>query len=145
MPDGVVPNEGLSRGLVWTLVNPDTQLMAWELVLYVNDLTPGADTVFADLVEPSWPEYVRVPLTPADWGVPVLDGDQMVSTWGVNPVEFHNASGATETVYGLGYYDPAFGVLRYAQRFDAGDTRPVAAGESVFVVPRFSRRGIPCP
>lgn len=144
MAEGIVPNEGLARGLKWLIDNPDTQLFAWELVLFVNDLTPGAGTVFADLVEPSWGGYARFPLTPADWGEPIVAEDAARSTWGLNPVEFVNVAGPTQTVFGVGYYDPAFGVLRYCQRFDPGDIRPVAAGESVVIVPQFSRLGAPC-
>ena len=141
MPDGLVPDAGLARGLTWTLDNPDTQLDAWQLLVWVNDLVPDAGTTLADLVEPSWSGYARVGLTPAQWSVPVVTDHVAESVWGTGPVEFANASGPTETVYGCAMYDPLFNVLRFVQRFDAGDVRPIAAGESVFVIPRFTRRG----
>lgn len=144
MPDGLVPDEGLARGLEWTLNNGDTQLDAWQLMLFVNDLTPDEDTVLADLVEPSWPGYARYAMVPASWSAPVIAGHVAESVWGQDPVTFTNATGATETVYGCGYFDPLFSVLRFVQRFDVGDIRPIAAGESVQVIPRFTRRGL-CP
>lgn len=144
MPEGIIPDEGLARGLEWTLVNGDTQTIAWELLLFVNDITPDADTVLADLVEPSWPGYSRFPIAPQGWELAAVVEHVALATWGTDPVQFVNSVGPTETVYGCGYVDPAFGVLRFVQRFDAGDIRPIAAGESVQIVPRFTRRGLPC-
>ena len=141
MPDGVVPNEGLARGLQWTLVNPDTTFQAWELLLFTNDITPNAATVAADLVEPSWTSYARVGLTAAAWSSPVVEDNLAVSDWGSEPVVFTNEESDTETVYGCAIFDPQFGVLRFVQRFDAGDIRPIAAGESVSIIPRLTRRG----
>jgi len=141
MPEGVVPDEGLARGLFWTLDNPDTQLDAWQLLLFVNDFTPGPSTTLADLVEPSWTSYVRAALIPAAWSEPTVSGNVATSEWGTDPVEFLNVSSATETVYGCAYWDPIFAVLRFAQRFESGDIRPIAAGESILIIPRFTRRG----
>jgi hypothetical protein len=141
MPDGLVPDEGLARGLEWTLNNGDTQLDAWQLMIFVNDFEPDEDTVLADLVEPSWPGYARYAMVPGGWDIPAIIGHVAESVWGTDPVEFLNATGATETVYGCGYFDPLFGVLRFVQRFDAGDIRAIAAGESVQIIPRFTRRG----
>lgn len=141
MPDGLIPDEGLARGLSWTLDNADTQLSAWELLLFVNDFTPDEGVTLADLVEPSWPEYARAALVPAQWSAPVVADHVAESVWGSAPVEFTNGTGATETVYGCAYYDPLLNVLRYAQRFDDGDIRPIAAGDGVSVIPRFTRRG----
>jgi len=140
MPDGVVPDEGLARGLFWTLDNPDTALDAWQLMLFVNDITPDRDTVAADLVEPSWTSYARAALMPGDWSAPTVTAHIAESVNGTDPVEFPNVSSATETVFGCAYFDPLFGVLRFVQRFEPGDIRAIAAGESVFVLPRFTRR-----
>ncbi len=140
MPNAIIPDEGLPRGLTWTLDNDDTQLDAWQLMLFVNDFVPDADTVYADLIEPSWTSYARVTLTPGDWSAPVVTDHIATSEWGTDPVEFVNAASATETVYGCAMFDPLFGVLRQVQRFDPGDIRPIAAGQSVFTVPQYSRR-----
>jgi len=140
MPDGVVPDEGLARGLQWTLDNPDTNLDAWQLLLFVNDYTPTLTTTLADLVEPSWTSYSRAALLPAFWSAPMVAAHVASSEWGADPVEFKNLVSATETVYGCAYFDPIFGVLRFVQRFEVGDIRPIAAGESVLVIPRFTRR-----
>lgn len=141
MPGGIIPDEGLARGLTWTLVNGDTSLVAWQVMVFVNDITPDANTVVADLVEPSWASYARVNIPPAGWSAPVITDHIATCTWGTDPVEFANVSSATQTVYGCALFDPAFNVLRFVQRFDVGDIRPIAAGESVLVVPRFSRGG----
>lgn len=143
MAEGIIPDEGLLRGLQWTLDNGDTQTFAWQLLLFVNDLAVDEDSVFVDVVEPSWAGYARVNLPPSGWSVPFLTDHIATATWGTDPVEFVNTTGPTETVYGCAMFDPAFGVLRQIQRFEAGDIRAVAAGESVFLVPRFSRRGTP--
>lgn len=143
MADGIIPDGGLTRGLQWTLVNGDTELDAWRLLLFKNDITPTRLTVLADLVEPSWPGYARYPLMPDSWHFSEPVDGVATAVWGEDPVEFLNTFGPTETVFGCAFLDPLFSVLRYVQRFDPGDIRPIAAGESVLIVPRITRRGTP--
>lgn len=140
MPAGVFVDEGLGRGLKWLLDNPDTALVPWELLLFVNDLEPDEDTVLADIEEPTWGGYARVTLDPATWTAPFLEAHEVRSDYGTEPVEFANDGGPTETPHGFGIFDPGNGVLVYAERFDAGDIAPVADGESKFILPRVTRR-----
>jgi hypothetical protein len=140
MPAGVVPDEGLGRGLRWWVNNPDTQTMPWEFLLFVNDFTPDEDTVLADLVECSWGSYSRVTMTPDDWTDPFIADHVARVDWGTEPTEFKNVGGPTQTPYGFAFFDPLLGVLRYAERFDAGDIAAVPSGESKFILPRLTRR-----
>ena len=78
---------------------------------------------------------------PGDWSTPTVAAHVASSENGTDAVEFMNVSSPTETVYGCAFFDPLFGVLRFVQRFDSGDIRAIAAGESVLVLPRFTRRG----
>lgn len=140
MPEGVIPAEGLADGLRWTVNNGATQLNAWQLLLFVNDYTPNTNTTLANLVEPSWVGYSRFPLAPNGWSTPDVVEGVAVTTWGTDPIIFVNSVGPTETVYGCAYVDPNTGRLQFAQRFEPGDIRAIAAGESVQIVPRLSRR-----
>ena len=140
MPAGVFVDEGLGRGLKWLLDNPDTALVEWELLLFVNDFEPDEDTVLADLVEPTWGNYARVVLDPAAWTAPFLEDHVVRSDWGTEPTAFLNDGGPTQTPHGFAMYDPGNGVLVYAERFDPGDIAPVPDGESKFIRPRVTRR-----
>jgi hypothetical protein len=143
MPAGVFVNEGLARGLKWLLSNPDTALVPWELLLFVNDLEPDEGTVLANLTEPTWGAYARVTIDPAEWTAPFLMDNEVTSDWGTEPVEFFNVGGPTETPFGFAFFDPGNGALVYAERFDDGDITAVADGESKFILPRVTRRSLP--
>lgn len=140
MPRGVFVDEGLGRGLKWLIDNPDTALVPWELLLWVNDITPNELTTLAHLEEPTWGGYSRVTLDPATWTAPFLEAHEARSDYGTDPVEFPNVGGPTETPRGFAIFDPGNGVLVYAERFDAGDIAPVPMGGSKFVLPRVTRR-----
>lgn len=143
MPTGIIPNEGLARGLEWWVDNPDTQTMPWQMMLFVNDIVPDADTVAGDLVEASFAGYSRVDLTPENWSDVFIEDGAASTQWGEAPTEFENTGGPAETVYGFAFYDPAFNVLRYVERFDPGDIAEVDAGDSKFILPRLTRRSEP--
>jgi len=143
VPLGVAVDDGLARSLFRVLVNEDTAFMPWSALLFVNDFTPDQSTVLADLVEPSWPGYARVSLTPGDWQPVTLSGHQASSQWGAAPIQWTNAGGVAVTVYGYAIYDPAFGQLKLAQRFDPSDVRSIDPGAVVKVVPVYSA-GSPC-
>ena len=143
MPAGVFIDEGLGRGLKMLVDNPDTALVPWEMLLFVNDITPDEDTVLADLTEPTWGGYARVTLDPGLWTAPFLSGHMASVEYGTEPTEFANVGGPTQTPFGFALFDPGWAVLVYAERFDDGDITPVADGESKFILPRVTRRSLP--
>jgi hypothetical protein len=135
--NGIVPDEGLSRETFRVLNNEDTQFSAWVLLLWVNDYTPDASTTLANLVEASFAGYSRRTLTADSWSVPTVAAHVATSTFAV-PQTWTNGSGANVTVFGMAYYDLAFAVLRYVQRFDAPDIVAVVPGGTITVTPKFS-------
>jgi len=140
MPIGIVPDEALAAELRRILDNEDTQFAAWSLRLFSNDLTPTKDTVFADLVEPTWAGYGPRTLTPAGWGAAVIVAHFATSSHGTAAVQWTNNSGAPVTVFGLMYLDPTTGTLRFVQRFDAAEIVPVDPGGTIALLPKFTYR-----
>lgn len=139
MPNGIVPNEGLARGLFRTLKNEDTDLFPWELILWVNNYVPHVGTTLADLVEPTFAGYAAKTMNNDLWTVPVVTGNEAWSTWKVEPSVFTNTTGPAETVYGYAMRDNHFGVIRHVQRFDAADVREIGPDEVVVILPKFTR------
>jgi len=138
--NGIVPNQGLTRALYRILVNEDTLMTPWQMLLFVNDVTPDEDTVLADLVEPGWLGYSRRTLLAGGWTTPVVAGVYAKSTYGVDPIVFTNTTLPAVTNYGWAIYDPLLSELRLVQRFDPGDIREITVGGAVKVLPGFTHR-----
>jgi hypothetical protein len=139
MPNGIVPDEGLSRELYRILVNEDTAFQAWQLLLFVNDYTPIGSTNLADLVEASFTGYSRRAIDRAGWGAPVVAGGVATATH-ATPQTWTNGNVGDVTVYGCAYLDVTFNVLRFAERFDSADIVAVNPGGTITVLPVFTYR-----
>lgn len=140
MPNGICPDDGLSRTLFRILVNPDTELVPWSALLFTNDYTPDESTVLADLTEPTFAGYSRRSVDPATWTAPALVGHYAKSSWGSVPLEWTNGGAVDVTVYGYALYDSLFSRLVLVERFDPDDIRAVAPGDTIKVLPVFSHR-----
>lgn len=131
MPDGIIPAEGVA-GELGRRSNP----AAWtgritQLILWVNDLTPDADTVLADLTPASFEGYNFFTLEDDQWQPASVTDDVAVQDYGDFPLSWSVGDPAGNTIYGWAIVDVDAGVLRFVQRFDAGDIRPLASGDLV--------------
>src|SRR5205809_4054192 len=136
MPEIVSPNEGVGDLLGYMLSAAISGVFGLELGLFVNDITPDADTVFADLTEPSWLSYTRFTLDRDQWTTPTVAAGVATSEHGSIPRVWVNDSADTPTVFGVFYLDPTAGVIRFVQRFEPGDVREIAPGGQVTFLPR---------
>jgi len=138
MPTVVAPNEGLPALLRYMIRETISGVFPWQLILFTNDIEPDQDTVFGDLVEPTWTGYVRIQMDRAEWTSPVIEDDHAVSTWKTTPSVFVNGGGQTEEVFGYAMLDDVAGVLRFIQRFEPGDIREIEPGAALTILPRLT-------
>src|SRR5262245_13622968 len=120
-----MPNEGIGDLCEYILKRPIVGVLPWELVLWVNDFEPDVETVFADLVEASFPGYTRWSLDRDTWTVPIVADGCAESTYGEELLSFTNGGSESVTLYGYALYDPSSNVLRFVQRFDDDDIQPL--------------------
>jgi hypothetical protein len=145
MPAGLLPDEGIGDLLEYILKRSISGVVPWQLIFFVNDITPDNTTVLADLTEATWGGYSRVDLDRDTWTVPDVNPNCAHSTWGVDAIVYFVTSGPLETNYGYAYIDPTEGVIRFIQRFDAPDIAPVEVGGKVTILPAFTLTTAECP
>jgi len=126
--NGIVPNQGLTRALYRILVNEDTLMTPWQMLLFVNDVTPDEDTVEADLVEADFAGYARI--TPA-WDTIIPDAFGRATSLDALHTFTCTGGGVTNSIYGIYFYDDTASLLQFVYRFPApismalaGDTIP---------------------
>lgn len=112
----VAPNEGLPALLDYILRDDVDGVADWELILFVNDITPDQDTEYADLTEATFTGYSSVTVTRGDWTAAVIDSDVAVSTWGAAATTWTN-TGSEQTVYGYAMVTATSPVIRLIERF----------------------------
>ena len=136
MPGQVLPNEGLPDLLDYMIRATISGVLDWELMLFVNDIVPDQDTVYADLVEASLTGYSRVTLSRGTWTSPVIVSNRAVSTYGTTPISW-SITGGSETVYGHALVTPSSPVIRFVERW----TTPVAVSPPgvLAVLPRITQ------
>jgi hypothetical protein len=144
MPSGILPDEGIGDQLSYLLSAPITGVLPWQLVLFVNDLTPSYDTVFSDLEEATWPGYSRQTLSRSNWTVPTVYEGCASSTWGVSPIVLYVGAVGSVTNYGCAYYDQSNDVLRWVQRFDDADIAPLIPGGQFQLLPVYTLTSADC-
>ncbi len=144
MPQGILPNEGIGAQLGYILSAPIMGVLPWELLLWVNDVVPTADTVWADLVEATFTGYHRVSMSRNTWTTPAVSGGCAVSTLSDVPVVWTNNDTTSPTIYGLAYLDQSSGVLRFVQRFDDGDIRALVPNATLTVLPQYTLCSASC-
>lgn len=145
MPSGLLPDEGIGEQLANILSATISGVLPWQLVLFVNDLTPTFETVFSDLTEASWPGYARFTLTRSYWTTPAVNQGCAASTWGTVPLVYYVGAVADETInYGAAYYDQSNDVLAWVQRFDDADLNPLVAGGQFQILPQYTLTSAAC-
>lgn len=135
MPDGLSPTEGVGALLDYILIASLPGVLPWQMVLWVNDITPTVGTTFSDLQEATFGGYRRFTLDRELWTPAEVSAGCARSQWGLGPIEWVPYSGPLETVYGYALYDATMNVLRWVQRFDPADVRPIAIGRPLRVLP----------
>lgn len=129
----VLPNEGLPDLLAYWIGQQPNTFADWALILWTNpSYTPSQASVYADLVEATFPGYSRVTLTKSSWLSPTIVGDKAVSTWGTTPVLWTN-TGSLVTIYGFAYITPVSPKIRALELFDY--PVPVVTGGQVGLLP----------
>lgn len=145
MPAGIIPNEGIADQLSWVLATPTVLRLNWELVLFVNDITVDYDTVYEDLTEATWAGYSRMQLDMTQWQYPTVFEGCATATYGTLPVTYNVGVVAPDTInYGVAYYDPGYGVLRWVQTFDADDQVALVTGGRFSLVPQYTYTTAQC-
>jgi hypothetical protein len=144
MPSGLCPDEGLAVPLAFWLQASVSGVIAWQCMLWVNDFTPDADTVLADLIEATWGGYSRFNLNRSTWTNPVVTAGCAVTTWGTSPKVWSVTGGPVQTIYGWAIVDTVAGELRWVQRLDDADIAPVEVGGQFSLLPRITGTNAPC-
>jgi hypothetical protein len=144
MPAGLLPDEGIAKQLEYILSAPIAGELGWKLLFFVNDIIPTRATRLADLVEATWGGYVRLTMDRDRWTVPTVTNGCAKSTWGTQNVSWTCTDGKNQTNYGYAYLDWTRGVLRFVQRFDANDIRPVVTGDRVLILPTYTLTSAEC-
>lgn len=144
MPPGILPNEGIGDQLGYILRADIPGVLPWELLLWVNDLEPDADTVYADLTEASFYGYHRVSLDRDVWTVPSVNDGCATSYAGDVPITWTVESTEPQTIYGVAYLDQSAGVLRYVQRFDDEDIQVTEPGLKLRLLPQYTLTSAAC-
>jgi hypothetical protein len=145
VPNGFIPDEGLSVQLT-RLVNPvGAGAEVWRAVFWVNPLIPDHTITLAGLTLATWPGYTFVTLDPTKWTAPVVSSDCAVTNYGTTALTWNVTGPTTQTNYGYALVAPGAGVIRWIQRFDDADIKPLANGDQVTLLPQYSLTSAACP
>jgi hypothetical protein len=146
MPDGLIPDEGLDNSLL-RILDPAGRggSATWRLIFFVNDITPDADTVLADLDEATWGGYSFVTLMPGLWVTPIVSDGCATSNYGTDALQWNVLNSMSQTNYGYALVDPGAGVIRFIQRFDDADIQPLVTGGTVLLLPQYTLTSAACP
>lgn len=144
MPSGIIPNEGLGDTLEYILKRSIGGVLPWQLMFWVNDIVPDADTELGDLEEATWSGYSRVDLTRPDWTTPTVHDGCAHSTWKTEAQVWYVTGGPEETIFGFAFVDVTLGVIRFIQRLDPEDIQPVSIGGKVTLLPTYTLTSAEC-
>jgi len=145
MPSGILPDEGIGDQLYYILSAPIAGVVGWQLLLFVNDITPDFDAVLADLEEATWEGYSRMTLDRATWTMPDVNMGCATSTYGTEPIVYFPEGTDIQTNYGCAYVDPSKSVIRFVQRFDDADIAPIQPGGQFSLLPQYTLTSASCP
>lgn len=144
MPAGLLPDEGIGGQLQYILSSSISGVLPWQLRLFVNDIVPDNTTKLADLVEATWLGYNRASLDRSKWTLPSVADGCARSTWGTDPIEWTCHSTDHPTNYGVAYVDFTTGVIRWIQRFDDADLRPLEPNQRFQLLPVYTLTSAEC-
>lgn len=144
MAEGMIPEEGLA-GELTRLTNPAAMAgRVTRCVLWVNDLVPAPDVEVADLTLASFGGYSFFTLADSGWTAPDVAAGCAVSTAGTTALRWTVSDPAGQTVFGWAMIDIDGGVLRFVQRFDDLDIRPLEVGDVLTLLPQFTLTSHAC-
>lgn len=144
MPAGFIPSEAAGVQLLESLGKNLPTVLPWQLWLWVNDLEPDWDVVLADLEPATFAGYSPVNLERVYWTTPTVHEGCAHSTWKTEPVIWYVTGGPVETIYGFAFVDVSNGIIRYIQRLDEADIRPVSIGGKVTLLPTVTSTSAEC-
>lgn len=146
MAAALLPDQGIADQLSWILSATISGVSNWQLVLWVNNYTPDNTTTLANLTEATWPGYSRVTLNRSSWTTPTVSAGCATSTYGTIPLVYYVGGVLPGVInYGMAFYDPAFAVLRWVQRFDTPDLVPLQPGGQFQILPQYTLTSASCP
>ena len=131
----VLPNEGLPTLLDQMIRDLASGFVDWEMMLFVNNITPDQDTVYADLTEATFGNYSRITIDHTLWEAPTVVADHAVSTYTTTPQIWTVTSGS-ETVYGYALVTVSSPIIIVVERF--ASPVAVSAGGVLAVLPRIT-------
>lgn len=130
MPNMVIPNEGKLLWLQWMVKTEDADFGDTAVVLYSNDYTPIAASVYASFTHATFTGSSPVAIERGYYVDPSLTGD--VAYIGLDDPPSWTCSGAgPQTCYGWLLYDVTTSTALAAQRFAAPRVMDVGATESL--------------
>lgn len=141
---GVLPDEGIGQILQWILKTDLPGVLPWQLMLFVNDITPTYSTVLADLTEASWGGYGRWNLLRENWIDPEIDEGCATSTYGTEPLSWSVGDPFDQMNYGVAFVDRSVGVLRYVERFASEDIFSLESGMAYSLLPVYTLTSAAC-
>lgn len=144
MPAGFLPDEGIQFQLECILKRPLPGILPWTLILFVNDLNPDFDVTLDDLEEATWSGYSRVTLDRSNWTTTSVADGCAHAVWGNDAIVWYVTGGPVQTNYGYAYVDFTTDEIRFIQRFDAEDIRPVQVGGKVTLLPMYTLTSAEC-
>lgn len=112
----VVPDACLVP-ILQRIVNSIVGLSSIDYHLFVNNITPGNGTVFADFTEASWTGYNVINLDWTAFSFTYVTGG--TGTVIASPQVFNNTSGSDQLAYGYYVTQHASSQLLWCARFDA--------------------------
>lgn len=98
----VIPYEGRVRELERMIADHAAD---WELMLFKNNITPTASTVYSDLTEADFSGYTRVV---PDWGTVSLNGANLAESV-ADPCVFTKSGATAGSSYGWALVDTSSG------------------------------------
>lgn len=143
MPAQILTNESLTQQHSDLLAIPRTAL-PYSLILWVNDFSPDADTVLANLLEASFGGYHRVLLDPSLFQFTSPDGGCSHAQWGSTPYAWYVTADPIQTIYGWAVIDPLAGITIRVQRFDPTDILTIVLGSQFLLLPAFTLTSAVC-
>lgn len=144
MPDGFIPNEGLSSPIARILNPVGADHNAWRLIFWVNNFTPTKSVTLSMLTEATWGGYTFVTLDATQWTAATVTGNCAKSTYGTTSLTWTVTNPAGQTNYGYALVDPAAGVIRWIQRFDPADIQALSLGAQVNLLPQYTLTSAAC-
>jgi len=127
-----IPNQGELK-----LLNAIKSGAAYNIVLFQNDLTPSATTVYADMTLATFSGYSQGTIT---WGTPTTDGGGKGSMTATAVTFTHNGGGTSNNIYGYAIVSQDISMawhLIMIERLSSPPKSMANNGDSITITPTF--------